>query len=72
MWVGDFRTFTLSFSKVYGYRRPHVSGFVAFSNVSTLESVFKRFHSRERFQKFAVTVCVFAGYVWVKAGSVTK
>ena len=25
-----------------------------------------------RFQKFAVTVCVFAGYVWTKAGSVTK
>ena len=34
--------------------------------------VFKSFHSGERFQKFGVTVCVFAGYVWTKAGSVTK
>ena len=34
--------------------------------------VFKSFHSGERFQKFAVTVCVFAGHVWTKAGSVTK
>ena len=33
--VGDFRTFTSSFSNVCGYRRPHVTGFVAF------ESVFK-------------------------------
>ena len=40
-WVGVFRTFTSSFSKVCGYRRPHVTGFVAFSKVSTLESVFK-------------------------------
>ena len=32
--------------------RSHVSGFVAFSKVSTLESVFKSFHSGERFQKF--------------------
>ena len=49
-----------------------MTGFVAFSKVSTLESVFKSFHSGERFQKFAVTVCVFAGYVRTKAGSVTK
>ena len=34
--------------------------------------VFKSFHSGERFEKFAVTVCVFAGYVWSQAGSVTK
>ena len=34
--------------------------------------IFKSFHSRERFQKFVVTVCVFAGYMWMKAGSVTK
>ena len=34
--------------------------------------MFKSFHSGERFQKFAVTVCVFAGYVWTKVGSATK
>ena len=39
--MGDFRTFASSFSKVCGYRRPHVTGFVAFSKVSTLERVFK-------------------------------
>ena len=37
-----------------------------------IRCVFKSFHSGERFQTFAVTVCVFAGYVWTKAGSVTK
>ena len=67
-----FTHFTSSFSEVCGYRRSHVSDFVAFSKVSTPESVFKSFHSGERFQKFAVTVCVFAEYVWTKAGSVTK
>ena len=41
MCVSGFRTFTSSFSKVYGYKHPHVAGFVAFSKVSTLESVFK-------------------------------
>ena len=40
-WVGDVRSFTSSFSNVYGYKHPHVSGFVAFSKVSTLETVFK-------------------------------
>ena len=40
-WVGDFHTFTSSFSKRSGYMRPHVTGFVAYSKVSTLESVFK-------------------------------
>ena len=72
MWVGDFRPFTASFSKVCGYRRPHVSDFVTFLKVSNLETVFKSFHFGERFQKFAVTVCVFPGYVWTKAGSVTN
>ena len=34
--------------------RQHMTRFIAF---------FKSFHSGERFQKFAVTVFVFAGYV---------
>ena len=38
---GRFTHFTSSFSEVCGYRRSHVSDFVAFSKVSTLESVFK-------------------------------
>ena len=37
-----------------------------------IRCLFKSFHSGERFQKFAVIVCVFDGYVWTKAGSVTK
>ena len=42
------------------------------STCNRIRCVVKRFHSGERFQKFAVTVCVFTGYVWTKAGSVTK
>ena len=56
-WMGDFRTFTTSFSKVCGYRRPHVTAFVAFS---------KSLNSGERFQKFSGAVCVLAGYVWTR------
>ena len=45
--------------------------FQAFTR-NQIRCVFKSFHSGERFQKFAVTVCVFARYVWMKTGSVTK
>ena len=41
MLVGDFFTFTSSFSKVYGYKHSHGSRFVAFSKVSNLETVIK-------------------------------
>ena len=63
-WIGDVHTFTSSFSNVYGHMRPHVSGFVAFS--------LKSFHSGDRFQKFAVTVCVFVGYVWTESVTAIK
>ena len=42
------------------------------STHNRIRCVFKSFHSGERFQKFAVTVCAFAGHMWTKAGSVTK
>ena len=37
-----------------------------------IRCVFKSFQSGDSLQKFAVTVCVFAGYVRTKTGSVTK
>ena len=52
---------------------PHVGGRFQHIYVIVLKTFrFKSFHSGERFQKFAVTVCLFAGCVWTKAGSVTK
>ena len=61
-----------------GERFPHFY-VIVFQNLrlqastrNRIRCVFKSFHSGERFQKFAVTVCVFAGYVWTKAGFVTK
>ena len=42
------------------------------STRNRVRCVFKSFQSGERFQKFAVTVCVFTGYVQTKAGSVIK
>ena len=52
---------------------PHVGGRFPHIYVIVLKTFrFKSFNSGERFQKFAVTVCLFAGYVWTKAGSVTK
>ena len=42
------------------------------STRNRIRRVVKSFHSGERFQKFAVTVCVFAGYESTKAGSFTK
>ena len=43
--------------RIQKFTRPHVSRFVAFSKVSTLETVFKSLRLR-------VQGCVFAGYVW--------
>ena len=61
-----------------GGRFPHFC-VIVFQNLrlqastrNRIRCVFKNLHSGERFQKFAVTVCVFAGYVWTKAGSVIK
>ena len=34
--------------------------------------VFKSFHTRDRFQKFTVTVGVFTGYVWTLSVTATK
>ena len=58
-WVGSFRTFicVIVFQSLW-------------LQASTRNRI--RFHSGERFQKFAATVCVFAGHVWTKAKSVTK
>lgn len=33
-------------------------------HLDTLRAVFKSVHSGGRFQKFAVSACVFTGYVW--------
>ena len=73
-WVGDFRTFTSSFSKRSGYMRQHVTRFVAFSKVSTLESVFKSLRLRCAFRRIRADESrirnkMFAdtnesGYVW--------
>ena len=42
------------------------------STSNRIRCFFKSLNSGERFQKFAVTVCVFAVYVWTKAASVQK
>jgi hypothetical protein len=58
-----FHRFTSSFSKRSGY---------CASTRIRIRCLFKGFHSGERFQKFAVTVCVFVGYVWTESVSATK
>ncbi len=45
------------------FERPHVSGFVAFSKVSTLETVFK---------SLRLPYAFFAGYVWTLSVTATK
>ena len=59
----EFHRFTSSFSNRCGYSA---------STRIRIRCVFKSFHSGERFQKFAVTVCVFAGYVWTISVTATK
>ena len=34
-------TVTSAYTKIYGYERPHVSGYTAYTEISTLESVYK-------------------------------
>ena len=63
-WVDiNFHRFTSSFSNRCGYSA---------STRIRIRCVFKSFHSGDRFQKFAVTVCVFAGYVWTLSVTATK
>ncbi len=63
-WVDiNFHRFTSSFSNRCGYS--------ASTRIRT-RCVFKSFHSGDRFQKFAVTVCVFAGCVWTLSVTATK
>ena len=45
---------------------------IVFKSLRWIHCVFKSFHSGDRFQKFAVTVCVFAGYVWTLSVTATK
>ena len=33
-------TVTSAYTKIYGYERPHVSGYTAYTEISTLESVY--------------------------------
>ena len=63
-WVDiNFHRFTSSFSNRCGYST---------STRIRIRCVFKSFHSGDRFQKFAVTVCVFAEYVWTLSVTATK
>ncbi len=55
----SFHRFTSSFSNRCGFSA---------STRIRIRCVFKSFHSGDRFQKFAVTVYVFAGYVWTHNG----
>ena len=34
-------TVTSAHTKIYGYERPHVSGYTAYTEISTLESVYR-------------------------------
>ena len=34
-------TVTSAYTKIYGYERPHVSGYTAYTEISTLESVYR-------------------------------
>ena len=34
-------TVTSAYKKIYGYKRPHVSGYTAYTEISTLESVYR-------------------------------
>ena len=33
---------TSAYTKIYGYERPHVSGYTAYTEISTLESVYRK------------------------------
>ena len=44
-------TVTSAYTKIYGYERPHVSGYT-------------NFHSGERIQKSPDTLSVYGGHVW--------
>ena len=36
-------TVTPAYTKIYGYERPHVCGYTAYTEISTLESVYRNF-----------------------------
>ena len=37
---------TSAYTKIYGYERPHVSGYTAYTEISTLESVYRNLRTR--------------------------
>ena len=39
-WTGP-DTVTSAYTKIYGYERPHVSGYTAYTEISTLESIYR-------------------------------
>ena len=67
-------TVTSAYTKIYGYERPHVSGYTAYTEISTLESVYRISGYTERIRRTRVDArCIrikkfadtkISGYVW--------